>query len=57
MNTISTRPGKAAKTTIAEQLAAFAIGQREFPNSAVHEAKRIILDQLACQVMFAVSPW
>src|SRR5258708_34633356 len=45
------------KATIAEQLARFAIGQNEFPNDAVREAKRIILDQLACQVMFAVSPW
>jgi len=45
------------KATIAEQLARFAIGQNEFPKDAAREAKRIILDQLACQVMFAVSPW
>ena len=45
------------QATIAEQLACFAIGQNEFPKDAVREAKRIILDQLACQVMFAVSPW
>jgi 2-methylcitrate dehydratase PrpD len=43
--------------TIAEQLASFAITQANFPDAAVNEAKRIILDQLACQVMFAVSPW
>jgi 2-methylcitrate dehydratase PrpD len=57
MNTISTRPRTTAGPTLAEQLAGFAIGQREFPDIAVREAKRIVLDQLACQVMFAVSPW
>lgn len=57
MNTNIAPPGKTANATIAERLAAFAIGQHEFPESAVRQAKRIILDQLACQVMFAVSPW
>jgi 2-methylcitrate dehydratase PrpD len=47
----------ASKKTIAEELASFAIKQSEFPKAATREAKRIILDQLACQVMFAVSPW
>jgi 2-methylcitrate dehydratase PrpD len=47
----------AANKTIAEQLAGFAVGWKEFPEKAVNEAKRIILDQLACQVMFSVSPW
>lgn len=47
----------AGTKTIAEQLASFAITQKEFPPEAIREAKRIILDQLACQVMFAVSPW
>ena len=47
----------AGTKTLAEELAGFAIQQNEFPQSAVREAKRIILDQLACQVMFAVSPW
>ena len=43
--------------TIAEQLAGFAITQADFPKAAVNEAKRIILDQLACQISFAVLPW
>ncbi len=47
----------AGTKTVAEQLASFAITQANFPDAAVNEAKRIILDQLACQVMFAVSPW
>jgi 2-methylcitrate dehydratase PrpD len=47
----------AGTKTIAEQLAGFAITQAQFPDDAINEAKRIILDQLACQVMFAVSPW
>ena len=41
----------------AEQLAEFAIRQHEFPAVALTEAKRIILDQFACQIMFAVLPW
>jgi 2-methylcitrate dehydratase PrpD len=57
MDEISKPSRMVTKATIAEQLAGFAIGQREFPKDAVREAKRIILDQLACQVMFAVSPW
>jgi 2-methylcitrate dehydratase PrpD len=57
MSAIGKQSGKAVTATIAEQLARFAIGQNEFPKNAVREAKRIILDQLACQVMFAVSPW
>ena len=47
----------AANKTVAEQLAGFAINQTRFPQAAVNEAKRIILDQLACQIMFAVLPW
>src|ERR1700748_3378730 len=43
--------------TTAEQLADFAIGQQDFPAPALTEAKRIILDQFACQIMFAVLPW
>jgi len=39
----------------AEQLAEFAIRQREFPAAALIE-RRIILDQFACQIMFAVLP-
>jgi len=57
MSTNSKPSGTATKATIAEQLARFAIGRKEFPANAIREAKRIILDQLACQVMFAVSPW
>ena len=30
---------------------------RIFPAPALNEAKRIILDQFACQIMFAVLPW
>jgi 2-methylcitrate dehydratase PrpD len=43
--------------SIAEQLAQFAIEQAEFPDAAINEAKRIILDQLTCQIAFAVLPW
>jgi 2-methylcitrate dehydratase PrpD len=47
----------AGTKTVAEQLASFAITQADFPKAAVNEAKRIILDQLACQITFAVLPW
>lgn len=43
--------------TTAEQLADFAIRQQDFPAPALNEGKRIILDQFACQIMFAVLPW
>jgi 2-methylcitrate dehydratase PrpD len=46
-----------ATSTIAEQLASFAIKQDRFPDLAINETKRIILDQLACQISFAVLPW
>ena len=36
--------------SIAEKLAQFAIEQREFPDAVANEAKRIILDQLTCQI-------
>ena len=57
MNTIARTSHPTTQSTVAEQLARFAIEQKEFPENAIREAKRIILDQLACQVMFAVSPW
>ena len=44
-------------SSISERLAEFAIKQAEFPDAAVNEAKRIILDQLTCQIAFAVLPW
>ena len=56
MNTIARTSHPTTQSTVAEQLARFAIEQKEFPENAIREAKRIILDQLACQVMFAVSP-
>ena len=43
--------------TTAEQLADFAIRQQDFPAPALNEGKRIILDQFACQIMFAILPW
>jgi 2-methylcitrate dehydratase PrpD len=57
MNTIVRTSLTTAQGTVAERLSRFAIEQKEFPANAIREAKRIILDQLACQVMFAVSPW
>ena len=57
MNTITRTSQTTTQSTVAERLARFAIDEKEFPDNAIREAKRIILDQLACQVMFAVSPW
>ena len=43
--------------SLSEALAEFAIHQASFPEIAINEAKRIILDQLACQIGFAELPW
>jgi 2-methylcitrate dehydratase PrpD len=42
---------------LAEQLAAFAVDQKRFPPEVLNEGKRLILDQLACQIAFATLPW
>lgn len=47
----------AASATIAEQLAGYAIGHSEFAPQVVNEAKRILLDQLACQIAAAGFDW
>ena len=40
-----------------EQLAAFAIERTDFPPAVVNEGKRLILDQLGCQIACAPLPW
>jgi 2-methylcitrate dehydratase PrpD len=42
---------------LVEQLAEFAIGEAAFPAAVIREGKRLILDQLGCQIAFSELPW
>jgi 2-methylcitrate dehydratase PrpD len=38
-------------------LAAFAVNTRSFPPEAIEQAKRMVVDGIACQIAFATLPW
>lgn len=40
-----------------EQLAAFAVAERTFPQEVVAHAKRLVIDHLACSIAAATLPW
>jgi 2-methylcitrate dehydratase PrpD len=42
---------------IAEQVASFAMQQRSFPPEVENEAKRLVLDQLGCQIASSAFGW
>jgi 2-methylcitrate dehydratase PrpD len=42
---------------VSERLAAFATNATSFPDAVVNEAKRFVLDQMACQIAAASFPW
>ena len=42
---------------IADELASFAIQTKEFPPEVINEGKRLLLDQMACQIAFASLTW
>jgi len=46
-----------ADTDHTAQLAAFASSEPAFPADVAHEAKRMLLDQFACQIACAPLPW
>jgi 2-methylcitrate dehydratase PrpD len=53
----STIAGASAQPPYSEMLADFAINQKSFPPEVLNEGKRIIVDQLACQIACAELPW